>query len=1019
MWSSLRYNFSGNGARSNAVTRVERVEDGAVVEYTEQEALEQVVREMTQDRFTLADSSPLCNGLLGEQLGYLADTEVAQSILEGTYEPPPGVADSTILVLEEIGSIAQKIARGQVKLELSPEEFVAYWKAVKESTSSSWSGIHFSHYKVAGMNERYSRFFAQKLSFIARTGWAPSRWGFGLTVLLEKIAGLALVNKLRAILLFEADSNMFNSYIFADRAMAVAREHNLIPPEQYAERQSDGQDGAWSKRLFGDISRQSRIPVGIVSADAETCYDRIAHVFASLVFQAVGVAITALMAMLLSIQHMKFYLRTGLGESKDFMTALIGRIIQGMCQGNTAAPACWSLISAVLLAVYKTYGHGAQFTTAISKTTHSTAGCLYVDDVDLFSMNSTLVTEALWEEVCNSTETWTELLTVPGGSAKGEKCFGYLIDYGWDEEGRWFYAPVPEIDLEIVLPDGSKEGIALLPADAARVTLGVNMAPNGDDTAHLQAPGKPRDKWRSIATRADNWVDNLRNAHIAPKYAWISYRLQLWSSLKYGLGTLASTLSQMGEITNNFAYRALPGLGMNRNIRSEWRYLHSTFGGVGLMSLSTEAIICRVNLFLQHWEMPSPIGNLLRASMELLHLEVGCTGCPLGEAYYPIGPIITHSWLRSFWEVVAEYNLQVKVNYPELDIPRSNDRTIMSIAILLGYVGDALLSINRCRIFLCAIFLSDLATANGRSLDKTRCDRFCDHDKDSIYSFPRERPSYRNWEVWDSLWTAYCQRDGNFPTHLGRWVHTTHRIWRWFFCQEEDAVIERSGEELWVYRPCMEAYDGRNTRSKSRYARVGNWTGSTTDDLQPVSVTVEDGEIALLAAGPALPLTTQSVDGTFWEFIGQWGGQWIWENIYTPFGLQAAMDAVESGTAVYVTDGSYSRRIRSDIDGAGWVVFCKTRKKIVLRGSFYEWCNRAGSYRGELVGLLAVHVFIMAVEQFRDLPAGTRGLVACDNLGGLMKSKEKRRKIPSGTKHADVLRVISRAHAKIRGTMTY
>lgn len=40
--------------------------------------------------------------------------------------------------------------------------------------------------------------------------------GFGLTVLLEKIAGIALVNKLRAILLFEADSNMFISFIFAD-----------------------------------------------------------------------------------------------------------------------------------------------------------------------------------------------------------------------------------------------------------------------------------------------------------------------------------------------------------------------------------------------------------------------------------------------------------------------------------------------------------------------------------------------------------------------------------------------------------------------------------------------------------------------------------------------------------------------------------------------------------------------------------------------------------------------------------
>ena len=73
------------------------------------------------------------------------------------------------------------------------------------------------------------------------------------------------------------------------------------------------------------------IAIGIVSADAEQCYDRIAHVFASLVYQAFGVFISAVIVMLASIQHMKFYLRTGLGKSTGFMTAVLGSIIQGLC----------------------------------------------------------------------------------------------------------------------------------------------------------------------------------------------------------------------------------------------------------------------------------------------------------------------------------------------------------------------------------------------------------------------------------------------------------------------------------------------------------------------------------------------------------------------------------------------------------------------------------------------------------------------------------------------------------------
>ena len=111
------------------------------------------------------------------------------------------------------------------------------------------------------------------------------------------------------------------------------------------------------------------------------------------------------------------------------MTAVVGSIIQGLCQGSSAAPAGWSLISAVLIKVYKSLGHGAFFQTPISRESYDTAGVLYVDDVNLFMMRSLLVTRELWEEVASNTECWTELLTVPGGSGKGEKCFGYLLDY--------------------------------------------------------------------------------------------------------------------------------------------------------------------------------------------------------------------------------------------------------------------------------------------------------------------------------------------------------------------------------------------------------------------------------------------------------------------------------------------------------------------------------------------------------------------------------------------------------------
>jgi hypothetical protein len=77
-----------------------------------------------------------------------------------------------------------------------------------------------------------------------------------------------------------------------------------------------------------------------------------------------------------------------------------------------------------------------------------------------------------------------------------------LIDYEWDDTVAWYYAPVPDMQLEIVLPDGTREGIALLPATASQVTLGLATSPDGDISHHLSASGNVKDKWKSISTRA-------------------------------------------------------------------------------------------------------------------------------------------------------------------------------------------------------------------------------------------------------------------------------------------------------------------------------------------------------------------------------------------------------------------------------------------------------------------------------------------------------------------------------------
>ena len=200
--------------------------------------------------------------------------------------------------------------------------------------------------------------------------------------MLEKITGVALVNKLRAILLMEADFNFHNKLIFGKRMLEVARANDVIPGEQFSEQQSTAEDGSWDKILQADISRQFRLPMCITSADAANCYDRINHAIMALLYLALGVPVGTIAAMLLTIQLMKFFLRTGWGESARCIGGNILFIMMGLCQGNGAAPASWLVLSSLLVRILRQLGYGTRLQSPITRIFLDIMGVLFVDDTD-------------------------------------------------------------------------------------------------------------------------------------------------------------------------------------------------------------------------------------------------------------------------------------------------------------------------------------------------------------------------------------------------------------------------------------------------------------------------------------------------------------------------------------------------------------------------------------------------------------------------------------------------------------
>jgi hypothetical protein len=190
-----------------------------------------------------------------------------------------------------------------------------------------------------------------------------------------------------------------------------------MPEEIFSKKNQMTDNGTLCKILIYNITRQARVPSAIASVNASNCYYRIAHAMALLVFQAFGVPTTAIETMLGAIENMKFFFRTGFGNSTSFAGGGISIKTQGLCQGNGASPAGWAVISICILQAHRKKGHGAKFLCPITNLKQHLSAILYVDDTDILHIDLTKdkSTDKVHTAIQGSVNSWGDLLIATGG----------------------------------------------------------------------------------------------------------------------------------------------------------------------------------------------------------------------------------------------------------------------------------------------------------------------------------------------------------------------------------------------------------------------------------------------------------------------------------------------------------------------------------------------------------------------------------------------------------------------------
>jgi len=195
--------------------------------------------------------------------------------------------------------------------------------------------------------------------------------------------------------------------------------------------------GILTKVLFYDISQQWRAPAALALVDAVSCYDRIAHAIASLVF-----------CEFLSRPH-NFVHADDYTTDKRISAPCLWRLHHSsrhtyqsknsrphagqwrcLCQSGGYLdyyPECTQIPRALCFFLYPA-----------SKMCNNISCILYIDDnniIHLSEYDSGTAREALMALQDNITS-WSNLLVATRSTLKPPKSFIYLLSYTWDTKGK-------------------------------------------------------------------------------------------------------------------------------------------------------------------------------------------------------------------------------------------------------------------------------------------------------------------------------------------------------------------------------------------------------------------------------------------------------------------------------------------------------------------------------------------------------------------------------------------------------
>ena len=919
-----------------------------------------IIKENIHKYHQTESTCPFMHDPLKNHFGDFGIGPASEQLLAGTYIPPANISEQTKDYIELC-----RLPKGKMiinPLTRSLDYYNDSWKKMKEKTASR--ELHFGHFKAATYNQDLMEIHYNLAEVPFRSGYSPSRWRNATNVMILKKEGNHELDKLRTLVLFEADFNHNNKFL-GRKMMHHMIDNEFLAQEQYSSPGKKCIDHVINRRLFFDHIRYKKTGAAMSAVDLKSCYDRIAHAPAMLAMRSYGIPASPLASMFATIQDMQYYTFTFHGMSdRSFGGRDRGYTAKpnGMGQGNGAGPPVWSVVSSKMFEVMHKRGAATKIISPITAKKTEICEFAYVDDTDLIASTNNNNEKEITDRMQNILNNWEAVSKTTGGALVPSKCWSWIIQFDWKND-LWTYsdtASSTKFPMTITDASGMEQALQKLDSSTAKEMLGVFLAPDGNNSQQID----------KLTTKMKMLAEYIRTGHVSRYEAWTSLTLIAMKTLEYSLPALSLSKKEYQKIMSPVLKYFLPKSGLNRNIKRDILYAPLIAQGFDLHDPYIIQGSHHIKDIVEHCWKNTLTGELINSNLEQMRIEIGVNSNIFELDYKKYKSIIlTNSYVLDTWKFCSEYGITFKDNTPEIPNMRKFDRPIMEVVLSNKNISDTMLhTVNRCRIYLKAFTISDITSSCGKFItSKAWHGRIDDTGRDTTNWPSWGRPSLTSWTTWRTvLQLCFANNDRRLYNPLGAWIKEPSN-WTWYMNKISSHLYKKDKSTWTQYK--------RTGRSKLTHKFTTSLSSSIStiqETLLPTTVVQVNNYIIASSTSPIeVERNPVSLNTTTWLNIEE----------CSKGNRRAIKTALITGSALAVSDGSYM-----EIEGVGtasWIITDGSKNNFITASAVSPGPPQVqNSYRSELVGILGVLEKLESICREEEIKGGMC-LVACDGLSAI------------------------------------